>query len=91
MYLILVGCFPVKFHEALSAGPPTVVTNLPAYTPFRDVCYISRGYEEFSQNIKRALDEDSPEKVKARQEIAKQNTWEKKVEMMLEYVFKALG
>jgi len=29
------GCFPVKFHDALSAGLPVVVTDLPAYAPLK--------------------------------------------------------
>lgn len=77
------GCFPVKFHEALAAGLPTIVTDMPAYSPFESVSYISKSYDEFSQNIKRALDEDSPEKIKQRQQIAKENTWDGKVDTLL--------
>ena len=79
----VVGCFPVKFHDSLSAGIPVVVTDLPSYYPFRDVSYISKTYDDFVNNIKRALDEDSPDKIKARQDVAKENTWDKKVEQML--------
>lgn len=77
------GCFPVKFHEGLAAGVPSVVTNLPAYAPFADVCYISKSANEFSQNIRRALEEDSEAKVKERQRVAKDNNWEGKVAKML--------
>jgi glycosyltransferase involved in cell wall biosynthesis len=77
------GCFPVKFHEGLAAGVPSVVTNLPAYAPFADVCYISKSANEFSQNIRRALEEDSEIKVKERQHVAKDNNWEGKVAKML--------
>jgi glycosyltransferase involved in cell wall biosynthesis len=80
------GCFPVKFHDALAAGLPVVVTNLPAYEPFRDVSYISRNYEGFSQNIRRALEEDSTDKVNERRKVAGDNTWEKKVAKMLELI-----
>lgn len=80
------GCFPVKFHDALSAGLPTVVTNLPSYLPFKDVCYISRNYEEFSRNIKKALAEDSTEKIRHRREVASKNSWDSKVQTMLGYI-----
>ena len=80
------GCFPVKFHEELAAGLPVVVTDLPAYAPFSDVCYISKSYNEFSQNIRRALEETSPEKVAARKKVAKENTWEGKVSNMLKII-----
>lgn len=77
------GCFPVKFHDSLAAELPVVVTDMPAYIPFRDVCYISKNFEEFSQNIKRALEEDTAEKRKQRQLVAKDNNWEGKVDKML--------
>lgn len=77
------GCFPVKFHDSLAAGLPVVVTDMPAYLPFKDVCYISKTYDEFSQNIKKALNEDNPQKIKERQTIAKDNNWDGKVSKML--------
>lgn len=80
------GCFPVKFHEELAAGLPVVVTDLPAYSPFEPFCYISNSYNEFSQNIRRAIEEDSKEKIKERQKIAKENTWDGKVAKMLKIV-----
>ncbi|MBN1162316.1 glycosyltransferase [Patescibacteria group bacterium] len=82
------GCFPVKFHDALAAGLPTVVTNLPAYAPFRDVCYIARNYSEFSAMVKTALDDDTISKVKERQKIASENSWDRKVANMLDIILK---
>ena len=85
------GCFPVKFHDSLASGLPTIVTNLPAYMPFDNVSYISRSYEEFSANVKKALEEDNEHKVIERQEVARQNTWEGKIELMLKKVYEASG
>lgn len=65
------GCFPVKFLDYLAAGLPTVVTDLPTYVPFDTVCYVSKNYDEFSLNVKKALEEDSDMKIKQRQEVAK--------------------
>jgi len=62
------GCFPVKFHDALAVGFPTVVTDLPAYLPFKDVSYIAKNYDEFSLMVQKALIDDDSKKVKARQE-----------------------
>jgi glycosyltransferase involved in cell wall biosynthesis len=81
------GCFPVKFHDALAAGLPTVVTDLPAYIPFENVSYISRNYEEFSANVNRAVEEDNERWVSQRQEVAKDNSWEGKVEKMLDIIY----
>jgi len=80
------GCFPVKFHDYMAAGLPVVVTDLPAYAPFAEVCYIAKSYNEFSQFVRRALEEDNEEKRKARQKIAKNNDWDGKVERMLRIV-----
>jgi len=80
------GCFPVKFFDSLAAGLPVIVTNLPSYSPFKDVSYISRNYEEFSKNIKIGLEEDSEARVKQRQLVAKENDWDGKVAKMLDIV-----
>ncbi|OGC47172.1 hypothetical protein A2886_00815 [candidate division WWE3 bacterium RIFCSPHIGHO2_01_FULL_42_13] len=77
------GCFPVKFHDALAAGLPTVVTDLPTYAPFKDVTYIAKSPEDFSAKIELALKEDDKEKIKARQAVAKENDWDGKVAKML--------
>lgn len=80
------GCFPVKFHEALASGLPVVVTDLPAYKSFENVCYISKGYNDFSQNIRRALEEDNDQRRKERALVAKENNWEGKVDKMISLI-----
>lgn len=85
------GCFPVKFHDALAAGLPVVVTDMPVYTLFKDVCYISKSDDEFVDNVKRAVAEDSVDKIKARQEVAKHNNWDGKVASMLELINKVIA
>jgi glycosyltransferase involved in cell wall biosynthesis len=80
------GCFPVKFHEALAAGLPVVVTDLPAYRSFSDVCYISKSTNDFSQNVRRALEENNDQRRKDRIVIAKANDWEGKVDRMIELI-----
>ncbi|OGC49307.1 hypothetical protein A2W32_02990 [candidate division WWE3 bacterium RBG_16_37_10] len=84
------GCFPVKFHEALAVGVPTIVTDLPAYLPFKNVSYIAKNNEDFSDSLKKALEEDNDNKVKERKEVAKQNNWDGKVDSMLGYINEAL-
>jgi hypothetical protein len=84
------GCFPVKFHDALAAGLPTVVTDLPAYLPFKDVSYISKTSEEFARNAQKSLLEDDKAKIKARQEIARENDWDGKVQKMLDIISERL-
>ena len=59
---------------------------MPAYLPFKDVCYISKSYDEFSANVALALREDTPDKIKQRQLVAKDNNWEGKVSKMLSLI-----
>jgi hypothetical protein len=80
------GCFPIKFHDSLAAGLPTVVTNLPAYLPFGHVSYISKTYEEFSENVQKALDEDSEDRILARRQVAMENSWDGKVEKLVSII-----
>ncbi|HOM78041.1 MAG TPA: glycosyltransferase, partial [bacterium] len=80
------GCFPVKFHDALAAGLPTVVTDLPAYAPFKEVSYVAKTHEEFVSAVKKALIENDRSKELARQKVAEQNDWDGKVEKMLQII-----
>jgi len=84
------GCFPVKFLDYLAAGLPTVVTDLPTYAPFDQVCYISKNPEIFSHNIKKAIDENTQSKERQRQEVAKVHTWEGKVSNMIHLIDESL-
>jgi GT2 family glycosyltransferase/glycosyltransferase involved in cell wall biosynthesis len=66
---------PVKFYEYLSAGKPVVAVELRELEPYGDYFYPVRSNEEFVTQIEKALNEDGPEKIRARVELAKQNTW----------------
>lgn len=88
---ILKGCFPVKFFDALAAGLPTVVTNLPDYQAFANVCYIARDDSQFIELVGRSITEDSGERIKERMAVAKENSWGGKVQKMLQIVSQGLG
>ena len=66
---------PVKFYEYLSAGKPVVAVELRELEPYRDYFYEVRSKEEFVTQIEKALKEDGPEKIQARMDLARQNTW----------------
>jgi glycosyltransferase involved in cell wall biosynthesis len=84
------GCFPVKFFDALAAGLPTVVTNLPCYWEFSRACYIAEDDSDFVRLIKTAVEENSDVKILERQEVAKNNSWDKKVARMLSIINEAI-
>ncbi len=80
------GCFPVKFHDALAAGLPVVVTDLPAYLPFKAVSYICKTDVEFALAVQKSLLENDASKIKERQKVAKENNWNGKVAQMLDII-----
>ncbi len=80
------GCFPVKFFNSMSAGIPAVVTDLPVFSMYKNVTYISKTNEDFINNIKKALEEKSSKKEQELVEVAKLNTYEIKVANMLSLI-----
>lgn len=80
------GCFPVKFFNSMSAGIPSVVTDLPVFTMYKNVTYISKTTEDFIANIKKALEENDSKRKQELVNIAKLNTYEIKVSNMLSLI-----
>ncbi|MBF0278517.1 MAG: glycosyltransferase [SAR324 cluster bacterium] len=77
--------FPLKFFEYLAAGVPVVTTALPALDDYRNICSWCSDHEEFIEAISRALEMD-PElsrRVEQGIQLARENTWDKRVESML--------
>lgn len=79
---------PVKFYEYISAGKPVVSTKLPELEDFKDICYLANDREEFLDMLDRAVKEKElsnyDELVKIRVKIAKENSWDSRVEMLNE-------
>ena len=80
------GCFPVKFFNTLSAGVPSVVTNLPVFSMYKNVTYISKTHDDFIKNIGLSLEENSDRKIQERVNVAKENTWDSKVSNILSII-----
>jgi glycosyltransferase involved in cell wall biosynthesis len=81
------GCFPVKLFNALAAGKPTIVTDLPAYRGLESVLHIVAPGESFAEAIRRAVAEDSLPARAARVQIAQANDWDRKVDKQLQLIF----
>jgi glycosyltransferase involved in cell wall biosynthesis len=80
------GCFPVKFFNTMSAGIPSIVTDLPVFSLYKNITYISKSKTDFVENIKIALDEDNDQKYRERVAVASENTWDSKVSAMLHII-----
>ncbi|MFX0194953.1 MAG: glycosyltransferase [Candidatus Hodarchaeota archaeon] len=80
--------YPVKLHEYLILGKPVVSTNLPEVRPFVNVVRIAKTKGEFVRAIRRTLKENNADSRKKRVEIAKENSWEKRVDQIKRIVTK---
>lgn len=73
---------PLKFYEYLAAGKPIVSVSMPGVNDFADVVEISHDIDGFIAGIETALTEETPDKLKARLQRARENSWENRVEFM---------
>ncbi len=71
--------YPLKLHEYLAAGRPIVATALPELQPFREVVRVADTYADLVQQIRVAVEGDSPEAIAARVAVARENTWDRRV------------
>jgi glycosyltransferase involved in cell wall biosynthesis len=81
--------FPIKFFEFLASGRPVVVSNLPALAAYFDRVGVARDANEFVAACEAALTDPSAG-YDARVALAAENTWEHRVERLLEHVERAL-
>lgn len=73
---------PVKFYEYIASGKPVVSARLPELEKYKDICYLYDSSEEFSKCIYKGLYDEEKEIVKKRIEVAKENSWEKRIEKL---------
>jgi hypothetical protein len=71
--------YPLKLHEYLAAGKPSIASDLPSIREFHNVIRIARTQEEWMSGISEALSNDSAAQRAARVEVARQNTWDARI------------
>lgn len=76
------GNYPLKIDEYLAMGKPVVATRTATMKLFEDYTYLADGPPDYSQLIKKALHDNSPEKEKERILFARSHTWENSVNEM---------
>jgi glycosyltransferase involved in cell wall biosynthesis len=76
------AAYPLKLHEYLAAGRAIVATALPELRPYSHVIRISEHHDQFIQNVGDALDDNDPAAIEARVAVARENTWEHRIEEM---------
>lgn len=79
--------YPLKMHEYLACGKPTLSANLPAVREFADVVIIPEDYDGWQRAIEELLAEGpNPDMIQRRLEVARANSWHERVAKMLQLV-----
>lgn len=71
--------YPTKLHEYLAAGRAVVATAMPELRPYSHVVRIGETHDELVHQISEAINDYAPEAIKGRIEIARENTWDRRV------------
>lgn len=80
---------PLKLYDYLACGKPVVSVDIPSVRPFAEVVHIAKDKTTFVRRIEDALREDG-RLTSRRLSIAKQNTWEARVEQLSTLIQEAL-
>lgn len=78
--------YPLKMHEYLACGKPSVSADLPEVRPFSHVVKIAKSQDEWVSAIEGFLYKNDAEDVLKRLEVAKLNSWEERVNKMLSLI-----
>jgi glycosyltransferase involved in cell wall biosynthesis len=76
-------CNPIKLKEYLALGKPVVSTPFNELEKYLDVVYKAGTPRAFANCIRRALEEDTPEKARQRRARVQQVSWESKAREVL--------
>ncbi len=76
----VLSIYPMKLHEYLAAGRAVVSINLPELQPYKHVVRTAETHDEFVHQVREALQDNTPEAVAARVAVARENTWDQRVE-----------
>ncbi|MFD1140344.1 glycosyltransferase [Larkinella insperata] len=72
--------YPLKINEYLAAGLPVVSTPFSILDEFEGVIELADNAESFARALRRALHDNTPERIRQRVEVAKANSWQKRAE-----------
>jgi len=79
-------CSPVKTKEYLALGKPIVSIDYPELKSYHDVVYVSTDYDQFVGNIRKGLKENNPHLKISRQEKVRNETWDNKVKLIMNFI-----
>ena len=77
---------PLKLFQYMASGRPTVATNVAELDTFKDYVAVAEIHEEFLRCIEHILRTDTIQNSKARIDIAKGQTWGRRIQEMFDIV-----
>jgi len=80
--------YPIKIKEYLALGSPFVAVDIPAVEDFKDVIYVANDYDDFVSKVRQAVDEDGAGNRQKRKERVRNETWDSKVQQIIDFVKK---
>jgi glycosyltransferase involved in cell wall biosynthesis len=75
---------PLKLYEYLAFGKPTVSVAIPSVERFRDVLTIAHDPDEFVRRVAEATQDSDPALAERRRQVARENSWEHRAEVISE-------
>jgi glycosyltransferase involved in cell wall biosynthesis len=82
---------PLKMYDYMAAGIPIASIDMPPARPFESLIYLADGPQDFERAVVAALADVSSERREARRQLAKQHSWDARVEQLLDVVGARLG
>jgi glycosyltransferase involved in cell wall biosynthesis len=77
---LIINSNPLKMKEYMAGGKPVVTINIPAVEGYENLLYIAEGQRDFVEQINRALNEDSPDRIFQRVAAMELESWDARVE-----------
>lgn len=77
---------PLKLYDYLAAGLPIASVDIPAARQFSPYIHLADTPGNFSQAVRAAVADTSPERRRARRRLAAQHTWEARVEQLSDLI-----
>ncbi len=77
---------PIKMWEYMAMGIPVVATALTETQKYSEELYYSPQRQDFINNVRRALKQETLEKCERRMSLAQENSWMARAKVMLEVI-----
>jgi glycosyltransferase involved in cell wall biosynthesis len=84
------GISPAKVYESLATGLPLVSTPLPEMVRLGDYVYLAKDARSFVEALKSLPQTETAERIRARVELARRNSWEARFEAIEGAILKGL-